>query len=207
MGYYKLQRPAWNPRGQEVKYIVKERVLTRGWPKAYRDARSKKQLEQRSKAKQLNEIFPKLKSLLSMGYDRGEKPNGRKIGSYQMAFGHALRKCFSPDGLGWQLNLALLQLTDGEALLPKQLTIKRAGNLLSVTWKRLTNEKEQTLLFAAKTHDKNDWITRVITIAPNSNRAAIELPNAWHNERLETWCAFLTVGSTLKSTTHYEEFD
>lgn len=204
MGYYKLQRPAWNPRGQEVKYIVKERVLTRGWPKAYRDARSKKQLEQRSKAKQLNEIFPKIKPLLSMGYDRGEKPNGRKIGSYQMAFGHALRKCFSPNGLGWQLNLALLQLTDGEALLPKQLTIKRAGNLLSVTWKRLTNEKEKTLLFAAKTHDKNDWITRVITIAQNSCHPSIELPNAWRNERVETWCAFLTVGSTLKSTTHYE---
>lgn len=207
MGYYKLQRPAWNPRGQEVKYIVKERVLTRGWPKAYRDARSKKQLGQRSKAQQLNEIFPKLKLLLSMGYDRGEKPNGRKIGSYQMAFGHALRKCFAPSGSGWQLNLALLQLTDGEALLPKQLTIERIGNLLSVAWGRLVNEKEQTLLFAAKTHDKNDWITRVITIAPNSNRAAIELPNAWRNERVETWCAFLTVGSTLKSTTHYEEFD
>lgn len=207
MGYYKLQRPAWNPRGQEVKYIVKERVLTRGWPKAYRDARSEKQLGQRSKAQQLNEIFPKLKSLLSMGYDRGEKPNGRKIGSYQMAFGQALRKCFAQSGSGWQLNLALLQLTDGEALLPKQLTIERVGNLLSVAWGRLVNEKEQTLLFAAKTHDKNDWITRVITIAPNSNRAAIELPNAWRNERLETWCAFLTVGSTLKSTTHYEEFD
>lgn len=204
MGYYKLQRPAWNPRGQEVKYIVKEKVLTRGWPKAYRDARSEKQLGQRSKAEQLNKIFPKLKPLLSMGYDRGEKPNGRKIGSYQMAFGHALRKCFSPNGLGWKLNLALLQLTDGEALLPKQLTIKRAGNLLSVTWERLTNEKEQTLLFAAKKHGKNDWITKTITIAPNSSRAAIELPNAWRNERVETWCAFLTTGSTLKSTTHYE---
>lgn len=207
MGYYKLQRPAWNPRGQEVKYIVKERVLTRGWPKAYRDARSKKQLGQRSKAQQLNEIFPKLKLLLSMGYDRGEKPNGRKIGSYQMAFGHALRECFAPSGSSWQLNLALLQLTDGEALLPERLTIERVGNLLSFTWERLANEKEQTLLFAAKTHDKNDWITRVITIAPNSNRAAIELPNAWLYERLETWCAFLTAGSTLKSTTHYEEFD
>lgn len=207
MGYYKLQRPAWNPRGQEVKYIVKEKVLTRGWPKAYRDARSKKQLGQRSKAQQLNEIFPKLKSLLSMGYDRGEKPNGRKIGSYQMAFGHALRKCFAHSGSGWQLNLALLQLTDGEALLPKRLTIERVGNLLSFTWERLANEKEQTLLFAAKTHSKNNFITKTITIAPNSSRAAIELPNAWRNERLETWCAFLTVGSTLKSTTHYEEFD
>lgn len=204
MGYYKLQRPAWNPRGQEVKYIVKERVLTRGWPKAYRDARSEKQLGQRSKAQQLNEIFPKLKSLLSKGYNRGEKPNGRKIGSYQMAFGHALRECFLSNGSGWQLNLALLQLTDGGALLPKQLTIKRAGNLLSVTWERLTNEKEQTLLFAAKTHGKNDWITKTITIAPNSCRAAIELPHAWRNESVETWCAFLTVGSTLKSTTHYE---
>lgn len=179
-------------------------MLTRGWPKAYRDARSEKQLGQRSKAKQLNEVFPKLKPLLSMGYDRGKKPNGRKIGSYQMAFGHALRKCFSPNGLGWQLDLALLQLTDGEALLPKQLTIKRAGNLLSVTWERLTNEKEQTLLFAAKTHGKNDWITKTITIAPNSSHAAIELPNAWRNERVETWCAFLTTGSTLKSTTHFE---
>lgn len=204
MGYYKLQRPAWNPQGQEVKYIVKERVLTRGWPKSYRDARSEKQLGQRSKSQQLNEIFPKLKPLLSMGYDRGEKPNGRKIGSYQMAFGYALRKCFSPNGLGWHLNLALLQLTDGEALLPKQLTIKRVGNLLSVTWERLTNEKEQTLLFAAKKHGKNDWITKTITIAPNSSHAAIELPNAWRNERVETWCAFLTTGSTLKSTTHYE---
>lgn len=204
MGYYKLQRPAWNPRGQEVKYIVKERVLTRGWPKAYRDARSKMQIGQRSKVEQLNEIFPKLKSLLSIGYNRGEKPNGRKIGSYQMAFGHALRECFLSNGSGWQLNLARLQLTDGEALLPKQLTIKRAGNLLSVTWERLANEKEQTLLFAAKIHNKNDWVTKTITIAPNSCRAAIELSNAWRNERVETWCAFLTTGSTLKSTTHYE---
>lgn len=205
MGYYKLQRPAWNPRGQEVKYIVKGRVLTRGWPKAYRDARSEKQLGQRSKTDQLNGIFPKLKPLLSMGYDRGKKPNGRKIGSYQMAFGHALRKYFAPDGSGWQLDLARLQLTDGGALLPKRLTIKRVGNLLSVTWERLTNEKEQTLLFAAKTYGKNDWITKIITISPNSSRVAIELPNAWRNETLETWCAFLTVGSTLKSTTHYEE--
>lgn len=205
MGYYKLQRPAWNPRGQEVKYIVKGRVLTRGWPKAYRDARSEKQLGQRSKTEQLNGIFPKLKSLLSMGYERGEKPNGRKIGSYQMAFGRALRECFLSIGSGWQLNLAQLQLTDGGALLPKQLTIDRVGDLLSVTWERLANEKEQTLLFAAKTHGKNDWITKIITISPNSSRVAIELPNAWRNERLETWCAFLTVGSTLKSTTHYEE--
>jgi len=74
MGHYKLQRPSWNPRGQEIKYVVKERILTRGWPKTYHDAKTLKQQRQRGRVEQLNLFLPKLKSLLSLGYSRGSKP-------------------------------------------------------------------------------------------------------------------------------------
>ena len=80
MGHYKLQRPSWNPRGQEIKYVVKERILTRGWPKTYHDAKTLKQQRQRGRVEQLNLFLPKLKSLLALGYSRGNKPNGRAVG-------------------------------------------------------------------------------------------------------------------------------
>lgn len=89
MGHYKLQRPSWNPRGQEIKYVVKERILTRGWPKTYHDAKTLKQQRQRGRVEQLNLFLPKLKSLLALGYSRGNKPNGRAVGSYQM---HSARR-------------------------------------------------------------------------------------------------------------------
>lgn len=203
MGHYKLQRPSWNPRGQEIKYVVKERILTRGWPKTYNDAKTLKQQRQRGRVEQLNLFLPKLKSLLALGYSRGNKPNGRAVGSYQMAFSQALHDCFPRDGMGNSIQMENLRLTDGNANLPTGLLIKSNNGIIVISWERIVVQINRIILFAARNTKSKAWFTQSVHVESNCNSAAIRMPESWLSQNIECWTAFLPEGSRLKTATQY----
>lgn len=204
MGYYKLQRPAWNPRGQEIKYVVDGRVLTRGWPERYRDAKSASQLNQRAKVNRLSKILPNFKTLFALGYAKGIKPNGRCVGSYQRAYGQAVKTCFSRDVNGPTLHLERLELTEGGAQLPTDMRVEIMGSTIKIYWVRWHYENERIALFAARRKDNGTCFSKIIHFHASAMGFSVELPSDWASKEMETWTAFLRPNGNQKTKTHYQ---
>lgn len=204
MGKYMLQRPAWNRRGQKIDYIVEQRILTRGWPKGYRDAKSETQLCQRSKMAQLSAVLAKLQPLLALGYEKGQKPNGRSVGRYHMAMRRGMREWFSHSKKESSLHLQKIQLTDGNAALPAQLKIERANGKIFIQWERMVNKNGITLLFASYEKQNSQWITATHTLGDDSNEAQFSLPAEWNAKTIDVWVAFLSKRGSMKTVTRYQ---
>ena len=203
MAVYIPIRPRWNPRGVVVNYVFRDRLCVRGWPKGYHDANTPEQQRQRGKMAQACGVLPYLKALLMEGYTPIVKRNGRKVSSYHVAVGVALREWFVQTAQGFRFDPARIRLTDGVGQLPAGLEIGRSGGALRVSLGAPLPWGEKKLLLAVRCQKESQWVSGVLRLNAWEERIEMELPEAWRGQGVEVWVAFVGNGGRSKTATRY----
>ena len=203
MAVYIPIRPRWNPRGVVVNYVFRDRLCVRGWPQGYHDANTPAQQRQRGKMAQACGVLPHLKALLMEGYTPIVKRNGRKVSSYHVAVGVALREWFVQTAQGFRFDPARIRLTDGVGQLPAGLAIGRSGGALRVSLGAPLPWGEKKLLLAVRCQKESQWVSGVLGLKAGEERIEMELPEAWRGQGVEVWVAFVGNGGRSKTATRY----
>ena len=203
MAVYIPIRPRWNPRGVVVNYVFRGRLCVRGWPQGYHDASTPAQQRQRGKMAQACGVLPYLKALLMEGYTPIVKRNGRKVSSYHVAVGVALREWFVQTAQGFRFDPARIRLTDGVGPLPAGLAIGRSGGALCVSLRAPLPWGEKKLLLAVRCQKESQWVSGVLGLKAGEKRIEMELPEAGRGQGVEVWVAFVGNGGRSKTATRY----
>lgn len=203
MAVYIPIRPRWNPRSVVVNYVFRDRLCVRGWPQGYHDANTPAQQRQRGKMAQACGVLPHLKALLMEGYTPIVKRNGRKVSSYHVAVGVALREWFVQAAQVFRFDPARIRLTDGVGQLPAGLAIGRSGGALLVSLGAPLPWGEKKLLLAVRCQKESQWVSGVLRLNAGEKRIEMELPESWRGQGLEVWVAFVGNGGRSKTATRY----
>ena len=203
MAVYIPIRPRWNPRGVVVNYVFRDRLCVRGWPKGYHDANTPAQQRQRGKMAQACGVLPYLKALLMEGYTPIVKRNGRKVSSYHVAVGVALREWVVQTAQGFRFDPTRIRLTDGVGQLPAGLAIGRSRGALCVSLGAPLPWGEKKLLLAVRCQKESQWVSGVLGLNAGEKRVEMELPEAWRGRGVEVWVAFVGNGGRSKTATRH----
>lgn len=203
MAVYIPIRPRWNPRGVVVNYVFRDRLCVRGWPKGYHDANTPAQQRQRGKMAQACGVLPYLKALLMEGYTPIVKRNGRKVSSYHVAVGVALREWVVQTAQGFRFDPTRIRLTDGVGQLPAGLAIGRSRGALCVSLGAPLPWGEKKLLLAVRCQKESQWVSGVLGLNAGEKRVEMELPESWRGQGVEVWVAFVGNGGRSKTATRH----
>lgn len=192
-------RPPWHRRSDGILYLFRGQLCLRSYPSNYRDRRSAAQLRQRNKFKAAQQFLLPLRDLFALGFQQGQRPNGRRIGAVHMALGAIMRNAMKVSAQGCQIIPENIALTDRESPTPAKLRIERNQQEISVSWMQHKGLKGGHLLIAARNEATGELFSEPIEIW-NSN-VIWRLPNSWAPVECTVWAAFISQNRRVRSAT------
>lgn len=203
MAYILQIKPRYRPRGTVSVYLMRGRLVARGWRRPGRDPRSALQLAQRGRLACASGFLKHYSGMVASGYTAGTKPNGRVVGAYQMALSTLMREHTIYSGGRWRVAYPGVQLAQGRAFPLRGLTAKRQRGLLHIAWQSGMPAAAQRLRIALYHESLGGIELPGVMIQTSAGAIALRLPKGFAQGRLHVWVVLEDAGGKVCWTSGY----